>query len=817
MMYNLLPLLMWSGILCFSQLSSATLEKFSFSYEQGTQQKDTSIRIQERLIPDRTGEVYLYCTFNPLSMNPAPLVDGQPQGIQNIAIGHTDNDFTPVIHFGIVKDTHTGFANIAYLLPWMFDGQFDYYGMYLRPETSYNFKIKLNLDSRNMTVWISGRGDDRWFMLAEEVPLINPVPSLNTIRVEQNTQASGIDIYLDSQPWPEGEKIKPHPLAKKNRTVGPDQGFRFQSMRSCWNQSGRHVTIARNNPNHTPRQSAWLGFPDVVQTDPDTLVCNYVDGSAHGGGGQWWVAHSLDLGKTWIEKNTMGSGAACMRLQKLRDGSLFMSEPRFFQSTDGGFTWQRTGQLDPVLAGGHAADVASHIAELADGSWLLAGSESGNCPTAFTCTDGESLEIYRSGDWGKTWSFLSSIKEWPRGLSEPSIVVMPSGRLWLFSREGHSLFPGIKTFSDDNGKTWAPLEEMPFPVIGRTCADRLKDGRVLLTFRAHVGRCGIWAWAGDPEEKTKAQIVGAHFNDSQSIGLKEGQLHIDNDGYSGQFTQYFLRIPDSPDSSIDVTVELKVLSNFGRAATLSIPYVGKLRFFPDRVESGHDASLKIRVEPDVFHTYRIVRQGPQMTLSIDGKEVLVTDKIVTQTVGVNWTPIKTSPYLFAFGNEPTFDPIFELTDQQGQDDLQRWSKKYQENVAELDDLAAIPPVLMISMGLFTHQITPQVTGCSLWRRIEVKMEDPRTGLRKQSWYAGDGFPDQYQLDRVVEVDASIAGCDQGYTGWTELTDGRIFVVNYTDDTAPTCPQTPDWPSGLPWIRGTWLSSSDLVSPVSSAN
>ena len=65
------------------------------------------------------------------------------------------------------------------------------------------------------------------------------------------------------------------------------------------------------------------------------------------------------------------------------------------------------------------------------------------------------------------------------------------------------------------------------------------------------------------------------------------------------------------------------------------------------------------------------------------------------------------------------------------------------------------------------------------------------------------------LDRVLEVDASIGGGDQGYSGWTETEDGRIFVVNYTDDTAPACLATPNWPTGLPWIRGTFLSLNDL--------
>ena len=58
----------------------------------------------------------------------------------------------------------------------------------------------------------------------------------------------------------------------------------------------------------------------------------------------------------------------------------------------------------------------------------------------------------------------------------------------------------------------------------------------------------------------------------------------------------------------------------------------------------------------------------------------------------------------------------------------------------------------------------------------------------------------------MEVEATAAGCDQGYSGWVELPDGRIFVVNYTDDGSRT---VKGGSYGIPWIRGTFLPLSDL--------
>lgn len=106
-------------------------------------------------------------------------------------------------------------------------------------------------------------------------------------------------------------------------------------------------------------------------------------------------------------------------------------------------------------------------------------------------------------------------------------------------------------------------------------------------------------------------------------------------------------------------------------------------------------------------------------------------------------------------------------------------------------------------------------GYSIWRRAEAVLDDPQTGRHVVAWSAErDGFPDQYQLDHILEVEASVDGGDQGYSGWTQLEDGRIYVVAYTDDTAPPCPGSGAGALGVAWIRGTYLSLDDLPLPSS---
>ena len=52
-----------------------------------------------------------------------------------------------------------------------------------------------------------------------------------------------------------------------------------------------------------------------------------------------------------------------------------------------------------------------------------------------------------------------------------------------------------------------------------------------------------------------------------------------------------------------------------------------------------------------------------------------------------------------------------------------------------------------------------------------------------------------------------------------LDDGRIFVVNYTDDTAPMVRWDPydSGILGIPWIRGTYLLRSDLPTTKSATD
>jgi hypothetical protein len=737
------------------------------------------------------------------------LPEDLPQFLQIIELGmEVKGRFISLLRFGLADDRRglgrgTSQAwywdgsdndvpgrNRAHVCAWVCNGTIDYFGPFVRPNTPYDFKLLLDMKQLRMTAWVSGRGDDDWFLLAENSALPAGISRIDRVRTSTYPDAPQIEkLLVRSSPWAEGETLQPHPLAKLEHVVSKGKGFTFQSMRSTWLKPGKHVTIFRKPGVHA-------GFPDVAQAGQDRLVCVWRNGSHTGGKGGLSLAYSNDLGKTWSEDSLFTElKVNCPRLQRLKDGSILLIADKasggnqyvarwdyvMWSSSNGGHNWTGEQWLRTAKAGGPGGPVHSRILELSDGSWILSASSFTKLSDGRTA---EKLEFYRSLDRSQTWSYWSGPLAYPPFcLSEPSTLEIDPGHLIVYARESRSDgMPGVKGYSSDYGKTWQ-YHDLPFPITGRTCAGFLKDGRVMVTFRSGVGRAALWAWIGDVKDSSGIQPVGGHFNDRHSVGLKDGALHIDNDGVCGQFTKYNLRPPDTEHSTLELTFEVQVLANAGRAASISVPFAGILRLFPDHVIMAHDSTLRAEIIPGQFHTYHIISRLGSFELSIDGKRIWDTDKGDQSLQSLSWTKI--SSYALAFGNETqTFYETFGYT--------------YWRNIKGIPDIYPV-------------NIPEDVTGYSIWRRVEAVTEDPdpKAGRHVISWDARrDGFPDQYQLDHIIEVEACVSGHENGYSGWVQLDDGRIFVVNYTDDTAAACVANPHM-LGVPWIRGTFLDAEDL--------
>ena len=758
----------------------------SFRYDDGKSLgRVPDVRTHRREVKGVRVKAYVYTTFSMTSINPVPHRDGHPQAAQIITVGELKAGvFYPAVRFG-VRDGKGVPGEQSQLVPWASDGRLDYYGGYARPGIPYDFKLKLDLRAGHVNISSSGRGDDDWFLLVEEAPLISPISEINEVRVEQYPQAPDIPSFvIDGKPWTEAEAVKLNPQSKSTRLVKPDSGFRLQSMRSLWRRPGRHVTISRD-------QNRWQGFADVVASPSGRLLSTYCDGPRHGGLGKSVIRMSEDQGKTWrAERLIVASHGANERLQRLRDGSLLLVSGEkvptveIKRSIDDGETWAVVGGFDLRKFGLKTHYAVSHLLESSDGSWFLASSD------LFPRSESDSkdrprerLQVFRSSDLGKSWELRALLDTYPssgHSGSEVSILEMPDGRLVIYARESREDgYPAFRVFSPDGGMTWSHPEDLPIPISGRVKADFLSDGRIMLTTRSYMGRPALWAWVEDPLAKVGFQVGGIHFNDRFSKGIKDGALYIDNDGRSGQFTRYLLHPPQGPEGRIELTAEVLVKENRGQAATIAIPFAGQLQIFPDRVDFLGDETISTGISPDQYHSYRVTSDKGRVEVYVDDKLKLETSKLDSRRLQHSWSPPAASPLLFSFGNYPMPD--------------------------------VYPPKSeWVRTQMFTSQIRPEVTGLSLWKRVEAIVTDFNGLPQRTSWVAArDGFPDQYQLDHVLEIEASVSGIDQGYSGWTPLPDGRIFVVNYTDDTAVAWPATGPYLYRCSWIRGTYVLRSDL--------
>ncbi|MBT3342224.1 MAG: exo-alpha-sialidase, partial [Gemmatimonadetes bacterium] len=425
-----------------------------------------------------------------------------PPFLHVIELGTGDGDaFVPVVRFGLADDRRglgrskgeqgwfwneddVAGRHKAHVCAWVSDGTIDYFGPFVRPDTPCDFKLHIDLNRGRLTAWVVGRGDQDWFLLAEDVALPEGVTNIDRVRTSVFPDAPAVDgPKVLPEPWPEGETLRPHPQAKADCVVAPAEGLTCRSMRSTWRKPGKHVTVFREQGEHA-------GFPDVAWDGDRRLVCAWRVGSHTGGGGGLSYACSDDLGKTWSKAARLTELAVnTVRVQQLAAGPLLLSsdclsedhDPStghydgiLWDSVDGGKTWGNERRR----RGGPGAHDNSRILGLSDGSWMTIGSTKSDRPNSGHLQE---LVLYRSTDKGETWSCFSRLDDYPpRVLCEPTLLEVAPDRLVMYARELRSDgVPGARGFSGDGGMTWC-FQDLPIPIVGRTCAGLLKDGRVLL-------------------------------------------------------------------------------------------------------------------------------------------------------------------------------------------------------------------------------------------------------------------------------------------------------------------------------------------------
>jgi hypothetical protein len=83
------------------------------------------------------------------------------------------------------------------------------------------------------------------------------------------------------------------------------------------------------------------------------------------------------------------------------------------------------------------------------------------------------------------------------------------------------------------------------------------------------------------------------------------------------------------------------------------------------------------------------------------------------------------------------------------------------------------------------EVYPQNRSVSHWRAVRVQVRnDARDHSIDWRWTPAQGYPDQFRRDRTVVLDYAYPSADCGYSSWTQLPDGRIVIVDYTNARDP---------------------------------
>jgi sialidase-1 len=161
--------------------------------------------------------------------------------------------------------------------------------------------------------------------------------------------------------------------------------------------------------------------------------------------------------------------------------------------------------------------------------------------------------LLRSTDKGKSWSYVSTIASDPGGklgnLVEPGLVRTKTGRL-VAGLRNHGPEQAIwMTYSDDNGKTWAPVWKTD--MIGHPVdLIQLKDGRLMASYglrEVHAKPGGIRVcfssdngktWDIKTEKLLRNDFINVDVGYPESLELPDGRIFTAY--YFNLFGKYFL-------------------------------------------------------------------------------------------------------------------------------------------------------------------------------------------------------------------------------------------------------------------------------------
>jgi hypothetical protein len=534
--------------------------------------------------------------------------------------------------------------------------------------------------------------------------------------------------------------------------------------------------LIANETKGAPDKKGWYYHVLNVADTPEGLLCVYRKTDAHTAlmsdimsarstnGGRTWTDHKLiSHSDVWNE----GGLWVAPQLTRLRDGRLVIiadfgrrttgqnwpmlsqwQKPdrgmsnHLFWSRDNGKTWDGPTKIDEV--GGEPG----YILELADGTLVYPRTEARetdqiwNPPMPWGGNYYRNVAVF-SDDGGKTWTRAAVIADDPlQGDCETGLVELAPGKLMAVTRIGLSSGgfgqPSRFIFSDDNGKTWGRAQLSP--IYGqRPIIRKLQSGKLLVTYRNAWGTPGTYAFTFDANEKLPYQPTSFIWDETRTQ-IKDGAMTINTEEGRDKGVIFALYPAQAPDSRVEIEAELRVEQTSANGVHISAGC--DVKFETGRISLTDRPADGFDLDTAKWRKYRIVREAGTISVFVDGEL-----KLKKPTMGIETRLVR-------FGNRQAGPWFGALEQPEG-----------------LEKIIGKRPAPKFDNASLSH-----------WRAVSVKVENRKDHSIDWRWTARDGFPDQFRRDRIVRVDrnGSFSPGNSGYSGWTQMKDGRVVIADYTN-------------------------------------
>ena len=510
--------------------------------------------------------------------------------------------------------------------------------------------------------------------------------------------------------------------------------------------------------------------------DGHTLLTSYIVVCRSVDGGRTWHDHRVVAhADVWVEHRLW----VAPQMSVLKDGRLAIvcdlgerlsgenmpmlsdwqkpnrgMENYIFWSSDNGRTWTEKRRIDGV--GGEPG----YIVELSNGVLAYTRTESAvtrllkNPPLPWGNIYYRNTAVF-SDDGGRTWARTATVTNDPfQGDAEVGMAEIAPGTILAATRIGlgNGRFgnPSRLITSHDYGRTWDRGVLAPF-YAQRPHLGRLQSGRLLVTYRNVWGTPGNRAVVFDPDERPGFQ-PSSWIVDESRCSLENGALVLRTGEGKREAVDFSLYPAQDDQSEVTITATLRVGQADLEGCAISAGCW--VRFLPDRICLSERPEAGFAFDTRDWHTYRILRGNGRIAIEVDGTRML------DEPMGELWVRE------VHFGNRAG---------------ALKGGGGYAHN----------------------HSVT-------FWRSISARVSNALDYSLNWSWDPSKGYPDQFRRDRVVVLDYSYPA-DCGYSSWTQMPDGRIVILDYTNGgNLESFSWGAPGEGANPFVRAYLVKESDLV-------